>query len=224
MLNKRVSIVETVHKAMSHHGVHAPIIDRTDRNKVRTIPTESARMRAARTHAATPALLKGLLNGLDGAAFSPTQTRKGGRLYRYSVSQTLLKHGSGYCEVGRLPAGEIEEAIIEQVRMVFRQPEIIARPWRAASALAANIGETDAREAHTRLDPLWDEIFPAEQARIVGLLVERVDIGTADLDVRLRLDGLTGLGSEMRAKVGEVARHEVIWSHTPSHSLSCSAW
>jgi site-specific DNA recombinase len=27
-------------------------------------------------------------------------------------------------------------------------------------------------------DPLWDELFPAEQARIVALLVERVDIGT----------------------------------------------
>jgi hypothetical protein len=27
------------------------------------------------------------------------------------------------------------------------------------------------------LDPLWDELFPAEQARIVALLVERVDIG-----------------------------------------------
>ena len=28
------------------------------------------------------------------------------------------------------------------------------------------------------LDPLWDELFPAEQARIVQLLVERVDVGT----------------------------------------------
>ena len=28
-----------------------------------------------------------------------------------------------------------------------------------------------------RLDPLWDELFPAEQARIIRLLVERVEIG-----------------------------------------------
>ena len=33
------------------------------------------------------------------------------------------------------------------------------------------------REALERLDPLWDELFPAEQARIVRLLVERVDVG-----------------------------------------------
>ncbi len=42
----------------------------------------------------------------------------------------------------------------------------------------SDISEADVREALHRLDPLWDELFPAEQARIVALLVERVDIGT----------------------------------------------
>jgi site-specific DNA recombinase len=27
------------------------------------------------------------------------------------------------------------------------------------------------------VDPVWDELFPAEQARIVQLLVERIDEG-----------------------------------------------
>ena len=50
-----------------------------------------------------------------------------------------------------------------------------------------------------QLDPLWDELFPAEQARIVALLVERVDIGTEGLNVRLRVDGLGSLAREMLA-------------------------
>ena len=48
-----------------------------------------------------------------------------------------------------------------------------------------------------QLDPLWDELFPAEQARSVTLLVERVDIGTNGLNFRLRMDGLGGLAREM---------------------------
>jgi hypothetical protein len=32
------------------------------------------------------------------------------------------------------------------------------------------------RDALYRLDSLWEELFPAEQARIVQLLVERVDV------------------------------------------------
>ena len=39
--------------------------------------------------------------GPDGAAFSPTHTRKGGKLYRYYVSQTVLKHGAGRIGVRR---------------------------------------------------------------------------------------------------------------------------
>jgi hypothetical protein len=36
--------------------------------------------------------------------------------------------------------------------------------------------EDEARLALERLDPLWEELFPAEQARIIHLLVDRVDM------------------------------------------------
>jgi site-specific DNA recombinase len=205
MLNNRVYIGEAVHKGTSYPGEHAAIIDIETWDKVHAILTESPRKRAARTRADTPPLLKGLLYGPDGAAFSPTHTRRGGRLYRYYVSQTVLKHGAGSCPVGRVPAGEIEAAVIDKLRAVFRQPEIVAGTWKAARTHADDITEEDARNALTRLDPLWDELFPAEQARIVALVVERVDIGTDRLSLRLRMDGLSGLAREMCAEVGEAA-------------------
>jgi len=205
MLNNRVYIGEAVHKGNSYRGEHEAIIELDVWDKAHAILTESPRKRAARTRADTPALLRGLPYGPDGAAFSPTHTRKGGRLYRYHVSQTVLKHGAGSCPVGRLPAGEIEAAVIDQLRAVFRQPEIVAGTWKAARANDVAFSEVEARDALTRLDPLWDELFPAEHARIVTLLVERVDIGTEGLIVRLRTDGLAGLANEMRVVVGEAA-------------------
>ena len=128
---------------------------------------------------------------------SPTHTRKGNRLYRYYVSQDVLKRGPEACPVGRVPAAEIEAAVIDQLRGIFRQPEIIVGTWRAARAEQDDITEDEAREALLQLDPLWDELFPAEQARIVQLLVERVDVAsTASLSLRLRADGLAGLVRE----------------------------
>ncbi|MDP2740167.1 MAG: recombinase family protein [Pseudorhodobacter sp.] len=205
MLNNRVYIGEAVHKGTSYPGEHKAIIDRETWDGVHAILTESPRKRAARTRADTPALLKGLLYGPDGAAFSPTHTRKGGRLYRYYVSQTVLKHGAGSCPVSRVPAGAIESAVIDQIRAVIRQPEIIAGAWKAARAQDRDVTEADARDALIRLDPLWDELFPAEQARIAALLIERIDIGTDGLNVRLRMNGLTGLAREMSAEVGAAA-------------------
>ena len=55
------------------------------------------------------------------------------------------------------------------------------------------------REALERLDPLWDEMFPAEQARIVRLLVERVEVGPAGADIRLRVAGLASLVGDLGA-------------------------
>ncbi|TYO91162.1 recombinase [Oceanicella actignis] len=199
MLNNRAYIGEAVHKGESYPGEHDAIIDRETWEGVHAILQESPRKRAARTRAETPALLKGLLFGPDGAAFSPSHTRKGDRLYRYYVSQAVLKHGAGSCPVGRVPAGDIETAVMDQLRAVFRQPEIVAGTWKAPKAQDSGITESDARAALQQLDPLWDELFPAEQARIVALLIERIDIGTEGLDIRLRVDGLRGLARKMLA-------------------------
>ncbi|WP_338000430.1 hypothetical protein [Chelativorans sp. YIM 93263] len=65
--------------------------------------------------------------------------------------------------MGRVPAGEIEAAVIEQLRAVFRQPEIVAGTWKAAREQNGDITEAEAREALQQLDPLWEELFPAER-------------------------------------------------------------
>ena len=205
LLNNRVYIGEAVHKGDSYPGQHKGIIPRKLWDKVHAILTESPRKRASNTRAQTPALLKGFLWGPDGAAFSPTHTRKKNRLYRYYVSQTVLRHGAGTCPVGRVPAAEIEAAVIDQLRAVFRQPEIIVGTWKAAKRTDLEINEDTVRDALVQLGPLWDELFPAEQARIVQLLVERVVIGLGGLDVRLRVDGLSGLVHEMASDVGRAA-------------------
>jgi site-specific DNA recombinase len=75
----------------------------------------------------------------------------------------------------------------------------VAGTLKAARVHAADISEADARAALQQLDLLWDELFPAEQARIVALLVERLDIGEGGLKVRLRVDGLGNLARELRA-------------------------
>jgi len=197
LLNNRVYIGEAVHKGKSYPGEHAAIIDRTLWDKVHAILAESPRKRAAQSRAQTPALLKGLLFGPGGAAFSPTHTRKGDKLYRYYVSQAVLKRGRDACPVGRVPAAEIESAVIDQLRAVFRRPEIVVGTWRAACGHDPEVTEADVRDALEQFDPLWDELFPAEQARLVQLLVERVEIGEDELDIRLRADGLSTLVDEV---------------------------
>jgi site-specific DNA recombinase len=186
-----------VHKGTAYEGEHAAIIDQDLWDKVHAIFAQNVRTRSANTRAQTPALLRGLIFGPTGAVISPTHTRKGNRLYRYYVIQDVLKRGPDACPVGRVPAAEIEAAVIDQLRGIFRQPQIIVGTWRAARAEQEDITEDEAREALLQLNPLWDELFPAEQARIVQLLVERVDVRMHGVEVRLRPNGFSGLVREV---------------------------
>jgi DNA invertase Pin-like site-specific DNA recombinase len=197
LLNNRVYVGEAVHKGTAYPGEHEAIIDRTLWDKVHAIMVESPRKRAGNTRAQTPALLKGLIFGPTGCAMSPTHTRRGDRLYRYYVSQSVLKRGPEACPVGRVPAAEIEAAVVDQVRGLLRAPEITVATWRLARTKIEGLTENDVRNALQQFEPLWDELFPAEQARIVQLLVERIEVRPDSVDIRLRVEGLSDLVREM---------------------------
>jgi DNA invertase Pin-like site-specific DNA recombinase len=201
MLNNRAYIGEAVHKGTGYAGEHERLIDQRTWEQVQSILQQSPRLRASNTRAETPALLKGMLYGPDGAAFSPTHTRKGDRLYRYYVSQSVLKHGAGKCPVARVPAAEIEAAIISQIRGMLRAPEVVVATWRVAQPECEGLAEDEVREALAALDRLWAELFPAEQARIVQLLIERADIGTDGLRLSFRDKGM----AQMVTEVGTIA-------------------
>ena len=206
VINNRVYLGEAVHKGTSYPGEHKAIIDRKLWDRVHEILRESPRKRAAHTRARTPALLKGFIFGPTGNAMTPTHTRRNGKLYRYYVSTDVLKIGATQCPLRRVPAAEIERAVIDQVRVILRAPEIIIHTWRAARRTMGDITKAEVRDAIERLDPAWDELFPAEQARIVQLLVERVDVGTDGVDIRLRTEGLANLVEDLRAIDPETRR------------------
>jgi site-specific DNA recombinase len=199
LLGNRVYVGEAVHKGAAYPGEHTAIVSRDLWDRVHSILQRSPRTRAANTRARTPALLKGIIFGADGRAMSPTHASKGGRLYRYYIAARLLKGDLRPGVVRRVPAAEIETAVVSQLRGLLRSPEIIIATWREARMQDHGVTEAEVREALLNLDPLWDELFPAEQTRILQLLVERVEVHPDGLDVKLRVDGLQTLVVDLRA-------------------------
>jgi hypothetical protein len=201
LLHNRTYVGEAAHKGQVYPGEHQGIVPRELWDRAHAVLQFSPRARAAQNRQQAPALLKGLLYGADGRALSPTHTRKGGRLYRYYVAQRVMKGDAGGDDsiVRRVSAAQIEGAVISQVRALLRQPEIVVGTWLAARKEAPDLTEREVRDALHRLDPVWDELFPAEQARIVRALVERVVVGPVGADIRLRVEGLAGLVRDLSA-------------------------
>ncbi len=197
MLANQVYIGKAVHKGVAYDGEHDAIIDQALWDKVHTIMAVSPRARASNTRMQTPALLKGLVFAPGGRAMTPTHTRKKGRLYRYYVTTNVIKEGPDACPVGRVPAAQVENAVIDQLRSLLRTPEMVARTWKGVRAEGEAMSEKEVIAALSQLDPLWDELFPAEQARIVQLLVDRVNISTDGVRITLRTEGIAQLAGEL---------------------------
>jgi site-specific DNA recombinase len=133
-----------------HPGEHPAIVDAALWQEVQTLLRRNRRTGTARL--AHGALLQGLLRCLAcGCAMTASFTRKGTRRYRYYVCTSAREHGWQTCPAPSVPAGPVEQLVVEQIH---------------------KLGPEAAREDCASL---WGTLPPPEQARLVRLLVERVD-------------------------------------------------
>ncbi len=267
VLTNRKYLGEIVHKGKSYPGEHEGILDRRLWDEAKRIMADNYQARGNKTRQKAPALLKGILRcGHCGKAMGASHTKRRGRRYRYYVCNHAERNGYDTCPVKSVAAGEIEGAVIEQLRRVFRSPDMIARAFRAAQeqaekqaaeldqqkarlekrlrelrraigklvqaggdgdgALAEELRtlnqeyaevegqvrevdgqvealgdggptEDEVREALQKLDPVWDELFPAERERIVKLLIKEAVLSADGLDIAVRTNGLRSLAVEL---------------------------
>jgi DNA invertase Pin-like site-specific DNA recombinase len=192
LLNSRVYLGEATHKDASYPGEHVAIIDRSLWDKVHSILQTSPRLRAANARARTPALLKGLIFTETGCAMTPAFTKKGTRQYRYYVSMDVIRNRALDESPGplRLPAPMVEDAVIGEIHRMIRAPEITARTIAALRRDGVKVEEAAVVATLAGFERLWGALYPAEQARIVQLLVERITVSTNGIAVDLRKEGL----------------------------------
>ena len=103
----------------------------------------------------------------------------------------------------RLPAAELESAVLDQLRAILRSRDLLGEILPRAMALDPALDEAKVTVAMTQLDAVWDQLFPTEQTRIVKLLVEKVIVSPTDLEVRLRANGIERLVFDLQPADGE---------------------
>jgi hypothetical protein len=99
----------------------------------------------------------------------------------------------------RLAAGMVEDAVVTEVRRILQTPEVVTQVLAALKRDVGGTSEADAIAALHEFKALWSQLFPAEQARIIQLLVRRVTVTTDGLEVDIRREGIAGVIHEMVA-------------------------
>lgn len=95
--------------------------------------------------------------------------------------------------------------MFDQVRSILRSPDLLADILPRAAKLDPSLDEAKMTVAMTRIDEIWDQLFPAEQTRIFKLLIEKVIVSSTDLEVRLRPNGIERLVLELRPESAKEA-------------------
>lgn len=201
LFRNRLYLGEAVHKGTCYPGEHKGIIDQQLWDEVHAILKESPRQRAANTRTQVPALLKGLIFTDRGIAMTPTFTSKGSRHYRYYTSMDAIRNRAceGRDSFVRLNAGVVDAVVIQQIRKLVRTPEIAAKVAIVLQDCNSISNDNDAVAALSDFDSLWSTLFPAEQARIARLLIDRVIVTSEGLTVDLRTAGLSSVVRDMLA-------------------------
>ena len=206
ILHCRTYLGELKHRDQYFKETHAPIIDHSLWDEAHALLEVNGRVRAGATRGGkVDFLLKGLLTGPDGRALSPWHTTKAnGRTYRYYLSTRDTHEGPGTSGLPRLPAGELEGAVVAQLRRVLRAPEMVEAMIPQAVALDPTLDAAQVTVAMTQVEQVWDQLFPAEQQRLVRLLVERVIVSPTNLELRLRPGGIGAIAADARLAAEEV--------------------
>jgi hypothetical protein len=106
--------------------------------------------------------------------------------------------------VRSIAAGEAEALVLAQMQGIFKAPEIAAQVIAAAARLDDDASDIAGREreivgALGSLDTIWAELSPAEQQRILHLLIERIAVKPSRFSTTLRAEGIRSLVTELHA-------------------------
>jgi len=213
LIRNRIYLGEIVHKGKAYPGQHEPIIEPPTWNRVQAIlEGRKQGLRPPSETGKSPTLLAGLLYSAEGARMLPTFTRKpGGKLYRYYISYLDKRRGAGSSRTRALPAAEIEAVVLEQVKQALAAPEVAISVLKSAreTPAAEPLDEAQVVVALRQLDVIWGELFPAEQHRILRLLIERVDLRDDGLDILWRDTGWLGVAREVAQHPFVREQHEL---------------
>src|SRR5882757_9137877 len=126
LLSNPIYSGQIAHKGQLYPGQHAALIDAQTWTAVRNRFDANASDHRRKANATEPSLLAGVLVDAWGERLTPSHAVRKGRRYRYYVSAVLITEaGTDRAQGWRLPAQEIEDAVIRVLTDTLTSPAVL---------------------------------------------------------------------------------------------------
>lgn len=128
LLANKVYIGKITHKDKVYEGEHEGIIDATVFDEVQNILLENRVDKTCGVKSSSNSLLAGLIFDDKGNKMTPSHSNTHKRRYRYYVSSAVKKYNKKEAgSVSKIPAGEIEKFVVENIKEVFFDKKLIQK-------------------------------------------------------------------------------------------------
>lgn len=180
------------YKEEIHDGEHAAIVDVAVWQQVQSLLQRNGRSGGIEARNKFGALLKGLLRCVAcDSAMTPTHaTKNGNKRYRYYVCCHAQKRGWHNCPSPSIPATEIERFVVDQIRSIGRDPDLIrATVTQAQEQTRSQLVALEAERASLERElALWNAEIRAVVAHVGPNGADSPAVARlADLQERTRL-------------------------------------
>jgi site-specific DNA recombinase len=189
ILGNYIYVGKVLHKDKVYQGEHKAIISEQLWKKVHAM----LKVNSSSTKK-TPILspLKGLIRcGYCGGSMTPTYTLKNNKRYTYFQCLKDSKRGESCCPLKRVPAGDIEKTVLQQLAAIFKTPSLLVKTYASAQHM-----ESEAREKlQKRLAKLPDLL------EVVRKKINRCSTEDTLVDLRFEFNQLNQEMLEASAKL-----------------------
>ena len=198
------------HKDELHAGEQPAIVDGREFDAVQTHLRRNGRTGGAIVRNKSGALLKGLLRCQScHCAMSPSHTSKGNRRYHYYVCSSSQKHGRQTCSTRSVPAGPIDAFVVDRIRGIGRDPELVRETVAAVHAQAAGSAELWAADRRT-----WEREQRKAEAEVRGLAGKLAGDATGLAvqrlaDVQMQIAARQARLDQIQAQQDDLARQHI---------------
>jgi site-specific DNA recombinase len=151
LLTNPIYVGKVRYKTELHEGEHDAIVDAETFQRVQATLGRNGKTGGAMVRNRYGALLKGILRYSPcDCSMGHTYSSKGAKRYRYYVCLNAQKRGWDTCQSKSVPAAEIEQFVVEQIRAIGTDPTVVAETAKQARAGRSSTRQPEGRGPATR--------------------------------------------------------------------------
>lgn len=190
------------HKKNIYEGQHEAIVSQELFDEAQKIKSKNRTGRLAPSRFIEHSLLKGFITcDCCQAAMVSTRSNKKNKVYEYYTSVRAVKEGFKNCQIGSIPAGEMDNFVLQQIELIIKSPKIIFGLIEEAKIVRPDIKDVQVLDKLNGSESFIHHLLSTTQRQLLMLLVKKIRVNADRIKIIYTELAITLMGNEMKEQL-----------------------